>query len=121
MCVYLAHLSFFICISTLDQPFAGILRATLYVGHCYLVTSLLLSIIRLFGGLVADIKRKAPFYASDFKDAIALQSVASVVYIFIVRLAPIVTFGGLLGVATENNMVSDCELRKTMGAGGYRM
>ena len=32
---------------------------------------------RLFGGLIDDVKRKAPFYLSDFKDGVSIQSLAS--------------------------------------------
>jgi len=61
---------------------------------------------KLFGGLWADIKRKKPFYLSDFKDGLAVQSVASIIFIYFACLTPIITFGGLLGDATENRMAS---------------
>jgi sodium bicarbonate transporter 10 len=57
---------------------------------------------RLFGGLLDDLKRKRGFYWSDFTDALALQSVASVVFLYFACLAPIITFGGLLADATGN-------------------
>ncbi|CAK8673673.1 unnamed protein product [Clavelina lepadiformis] len=57
---------------------------------------------RLFGGLLNDIKRKAPFYASDFKDCLSIQCVASFIFLYFAILTPIVTFGGLLGDATHN-------------------
>ncbi|CAC5394186.1 Anion exchange protein 3,Anion exchange protein 4,Anion exchange protein 2,Sodium bicarbonate cotransporter 3,Sodium-driven chloride bicarbonate exchanger,Electroneutral sodium bicarbonate exchanger 1,Band 3 anion transport protein,Electrogenic sodium bicarbonate cotransporter 1,Electrogenic sodium bicarbonate cotransporter 4 [Mytilus coruscus] len=59
---------------------------------------------RLFGGLVADIKRKIPWYPSDFKDCLHMQCVASVIYLYLATLTPNVTFGGLLGLATDNYM-----------------
>ncbi|XP_052079276.1 electroneutral sodium bicarbonate exchanger 1-like isoform X5 [Mytilus californianus] len=58
----------------------------------------------LFGGLVADIKRKIPWYPSDFKDCLHMQCVASVIYLYLATLTPNVTFGGLLGIATDNYM-----------------
>lgn len=61
---------------------------------------------RLFGGLINDIKRKAPWYLSDFKDAFALQSVASVFFLYFACLTPIITFGGLLGSATEQRIAA---------------
>jgi len=61
---------------------------------------------RLFGGLIDDIKRKAPFYKSDFTDAFAIQSVASVTFLYFASLSPIITFGGLLGDATENRLAA---------------
>ncbi|XP_050448371.1 electroneutral sodium bicarbonate exchanger 1 isoform X2 [Cataglyphis hispanica] len=61
---------------------------------------------RLFGGLINDVKRKAPFYLSDFKDALALQCVASFIFLYFACLSPIITFGGLLGEATGKNMAA---------------
>ena len=61
---------------------------------------------RLFGGLINDIKRRAPFYISDFKDAISLQCLASFIFLYFAILTPIVTFGGLLSDATDNYLVS---------------
>ena len=57
---------------------------------------------RLFGGMLNDIKRKNPFYLSDFKDAASVQTLASFIFIYFACLTPIVTFGGLLGDATGN-------------------
>jgi hypothetical protein len=57
---------------------------------------------RPFGGLINDIKRKKPFYWSDFKDSFALQCVASMIFIYFACLTSFITFGGLLGDATEN-------------------
>ncbi|CAL1547649.1 unnamed protein product [Lymnaea stagnalis] len=59
---------------------------------------------RLFGGLIADVKRKLIFYASDFKDSLHIQCVASIIFMYLVTLAPNVTFGGLLGLATDQCM-----------------
>lgn len=61
---------------------------------------------RLFGGLINDLKRKIPFYVSDFKDALALQCVASWIFLYFACLSPIITFGGLLGEATGKNMAA---------------
>lgn len=60
---------------------------------------------RLFGGLIADIKRKVPWFLSDFKDALHIQCVASTIFLFLATLTPNVTFGGLLGQATDQYMV----------------
>ncbi|XP_078489431.1 electroneutral sodium bicarbonate exchanger 1 isoform X2 [Ciona intestinalis] len=57
---------------------------------------------RLFGGLIEDVKRKAPFYFSDFKDCLSIQCLASFIFLYFAILTPIVTFGGLLGDATHN-------------------
>ncbi|ESO84530.1 hypothetical protein LOTGIDRAFT_222036 [Lottia gigantea] len=61
---------------------------------------------RFFGGLIDDIKRKVPFWPSDFKDAIHVQSLASFIFLYFACLTPIITFGGLLGHATQNNMAA---------------
>lgn len=61
---------------------------------------------RLFGGLMNDIKRKAPWYWSDFKDALSLQCVASWIFLYFACLSPIITFGGLLSEATGKNMAA---------------
>lgn len=59
---------------------------------------------KLFGGLINDVKRKLPWYLSDYKDAVAIQCVASFIFIYFGVLAPVITFGGLLGEATEDNI-----------------
>ncbi|XP_007908765.2 electroneutral sodium bicarbonate exchanger 1 isoform X4 [Callorhinchus milii] len=59
---------------------------------------------RLFGGLVLDIKRKIPWYWSDFKDAFSLQCVASFLFLYCACMSPVITFGGLLGEATEGRI-----------------
>ena len=62
-------------------------------------------ICRWFGGLVEDIKLKSRHYASDFRDGFALQSVASVVFLYFATLTPVVAFGAVLGDHTANHMV----------------
>ncbi|XP_062299099.1 electroneutral sodium bicarbonate exchanger 1 [Scomber scombrus] len=59
---------------------------------------------RLFGGLILDIKRKVPFYVSDFKDGLSLQCVASFLFLYCACMSPVITFGGLLGEATEGRI-----------------
>ncbi|XP_073941411.1 na[+]-driven anion exchanger 1 isoform X2 [Choristoneura fumiferana] len=61
---------------------------------------------RLFGGLLNDLKRKIPWYWSDFKDALAIQCIASWIFLYFACLSPIITFGGLLGEATGKNMAA---------------
>ncbi|XP_065203094.1 sodium bicarbonate cotransporter 3 isoform X2 [Planococcus citri] len=60
----------------------------------------------LFGGLINDVKRKLPWYKSDFTDALALQCVASWIFLYFACLSPIITFGGLLSDATHKNMAA---------------
>ncbi|XP_022527707.2 sodium bicarbonate cotransporter 3-like isoform X1 [Astyanax mexicanus] len=59
---------------------------------------------RVFGGLVNDVKRKAPFYWSDIVDGLSLQCVASVLFLYCACMSPVITFGGLLGEATRSNI-----------------
>ncbi|CAL8295155.1 unnamed protein product [Merluccius merluccius] len=59
---------------------------------------------RIFGGLVWDIKRKLPFYWSDLRDALSLQCLASVLFLYCACMSPVITFGGLLGEATKGNI-----------------
>ncbi|XP_068241534.1 sodium-driven chloride bicarbonate exchanger isoform X1 [Palaemon carinicauda] len=61
---------------------------------------------RLFGGFINDLKRKKPWYLSDFVDGISIQSVASFFFLYFACLTPIITFGGLLGEATENRIAA---------------
>ncbi|XP_011439491.2 electrogenic sodium bicarbonate cotransporter 1 [Magallana gigas] len=62
-----------------------------------------------FKGLIDDIRRKVPFYLSDFKDSLHVQCLGSFVYVFLGTLTPNVTFGGLLGQATDQYMgVMEC-------------
>merc|ERR1719431_1988508 len=56
---------------------------------------------RLFGGLIADVKRKLPWFASDFKDAIHIQTLASIIYIYLATVTKAITFGGFLGDITD--------------------
>ncbi|XP_058036127.1 sodium bicarbonate cotransporter 3 isoform X2 [Ahaetulla prasina] len=59
---------------------------------------------RLFGGLILDIKRKTSFFLSDFKDALSLQCLASILFLYCACMSPVITFGGLLGEATEGRI-----------------
>uniref|UniRef100_A0A7M4DXM9 Anion exchange protein n=1 Tax=Crocodylus porosus TaxID=8502 RepID=A0A7M4DXM9_CROPO len=57
---------------------------------------------RLFGGLVKDIRRKAPWYWSDFYDALNIQCFSAILYIYLATVTNAITFGGMLGDATDN-------------------
>ncbi|XP_067084017.1 sodium-driven chloride bicarbonate exchanger isoform X2 [Osmerus mordax] len=59
---------------------------------------------RVFGGLLMDIKRKAPHYLSDYTDAVSLQCLASFLFLYCACMSPVITFGGLLGEATEGRI-----------------
>ncbi|ELK03021.1 Anion exchange protein 4 [Pteropus alecto] len=56
---------------------------------------------RLFGGLIQDVRRKASWYPSDFSDALHPQCLSAVLYIYLATITNAITFGGLLGEATD--------------------
>lgn len=56
---------------------------------------------KLFGGLIADVKRKLPWFVSDFKDALSIQTLASIIYIYLATVTKAITFGGFLGDITD--------------------
>ena len=41
------------------------------------------SLPRFCGGLIKDIKRKAPFFASDFYDALNIQALSAILFIYL--------------------------------------
>ncbi|XP_068609431.1 electrogenic sodium bicarbonate cotransporter 4 [Brachionichthys hirsutus] len=57
---------------------------------------------RVAGGLWLDIKRKIPWYCSDIYDGFHIQSISSVLFIYLGCITNAITFGGLLGDATDN-------------------
>ncbi|XP_061554596.1 LOW QUALITY PROTEIN: electrogenic sodium bicarbonate cotransporter 1-like [Phycodurus eques] len=57
---------------------------------------------RFCGGLVLDVKRKLPYFASDFYDALHIQSLSTILFIYLGTVTNAITFGGLLGDATES-------------------
>ncbi|KAM8794198.1 electroneutral sodium bicarbonate exchanger 1 [Eudromia elegans] len=59
---------------------------------------------RLFGGLILDVKRKAPWFWSDFRDGLSLQCLASFLFLYCACMSPVITFGGLLGEATKGHI-----------------
>ncbi|KAI3385130.1 hypothetical protein SNEBB_002587 [Seison nebaliae] len=61
---------------------------------------------RFAGGLIDDIKRKKEFYWSDFRDALSIQTISTIIFMYFACLAPIVTFGGLMGQETNNYMAA---------------
>lgn len=60
---------------------------------------------RFCGGLLLDIKRKAPFFISDFTDGFHIQALSAILFIYLGTVTNAITFGGLLGDATENMQV----------------
>ncbi|KAG8184123.1 hypothetical protein JTE90_008907 [Oedothorax gibbosus] len=61
---------------------------------------------RPFSGLIADIRRKAPWYFSDFKDCLALQCISSIVFLYFACIAQTTTLGTLLAHVTNQRMAA---------------
>uniref|UniRef100_G1P2B0 Anion exchange protein n=1 Tax=Myotis lucifugus TaxID=59463 RepID=G1P2B0_MYOLU len=57
---------------------------------------------RCFGGLCLDVKRKLPWFLSDFYDGFHIQSISAILFIYLGCITNAITFGGLLGDATDN-------------------
>uniref|UniRef100_A0A8C7KZT0 Anion exchange protein n=1 Tax=Oncorhynchus kisutch TaxID=8019 RepID=A0A8C7KZT0_ONCKI len=57
---------------------------------------------RFCGGLWLDIKRKVPWILSDFSQGFHIQSISAVLFIYLGCITNAITFGGLLGDATDN-------------------
>ncbi|XP_028035367.1 anion exchange protein 3 isoform X2 [Bombyx mandarina] len=55
---------------------------------------------RLFGGVIRDMKRRYPFYVSDFVDALNGQCVAATIFMYFAAVSSAITFGGLLAEKT---------------------
>lgn len=94
---------------SIPDPYSRLLRAleaspSLLVSveeRCLLPVS-----SRFFGGLCLDVKRKLPWFPSDFYDGFHLQSISAVLFIYLGCITNAITFGGLLGDATDNYQVS---------------
>ncbi|XP_041956049.1 electrogenic sodium bicarbonate cotransporter 4 isoform X2 [Alosa sapidissima] len=57
---------------------------------------------RFCGGLFLDIKRKVPWFPSDLYEGFHVQSISAVLFIYLGCITNAITFGGLLGDATDN-------------------
>ncbi|CAB1450020.1 unnamed protein product [Pleuronectes platessa] len=57
---------------------------------------------RFCGGLYLDIKRKLPWLPSDIYEGFHIQSISAVLFIYLGCITNAITFGGLLGDATDN-------------------
>lgn len=82
--------------------YPSICLAVLHIAFRHM---LVLSVSRFCGGLIKDLKRKAPFFASDFYDALNIQALSAILFIYLATVTNAITFGGLLGDATDNMQV----------------
>ena len=60
---------------------------------------------RFCGGLLADLRRKAPWFLSDFTDGFHPQTLSSIMYIYLATVTKAITFGGFLGEITDGLQV----------------
>ena len=57
---------------------------------------------KIFGGLIADINRKKSWFFSDFRDALHMQTIATIIYIYLATITKAITFGGFLSEITND-------------------
>ena len=60
---------------------------------------------RFCGGLIADLRRKIPWFLSDFTDGLHPQTLSSIMYIYLATVTKAITFGGFLGEITDGLQV----------------
>ncbi|KRZ29806.1 Electrogenic sodium bicarbonate cotransporter 1 [Trichinella pseudospiralis] len=62
---------------------------------------------RIFGGLIEDGRRKAPWFISDFTDAFkgrVTQTIAAAIFLFFANISKIITFGGVMDHVLEKEI-----------------
>ena len=72
---------------------------------------------RIFGGLAADLKRKMPFYRTDFKDGLNSKVAGTTLFLYFAVLANAIAFGALTGVLT-NGQIGIAEMLVVTALGG---
>lgn len=69
------------------------------------------------GGLLGDIRRRLPYYQSDFRDGLSSKVVGSTLFLYFACLANAVAFGALTGLMTEGQ-IGTVEMIVATAAGG---
>lgn len=59
---------------------------------------------RLLGGIIDDIRRKAPNYLSDFRDGFHSNVAGTTLFLYFAALANAIAFGALTGLLTGNDI-----------------
>ncbi|ODN05154.1 Anion exchange protein 3 [Orchesella cincta] len=72
-----------------------------------------------FGGLYNDIKRRLPFYVSDYTDAFNFQCFSTIVFMYFASIGFVITFAGLMGEKTKNLIGTSETLTSTAMAGTF--
>ncbi|MCG8653824.1 MAG: PTS sugar transporter subunit IIA [Pirellulales bacterium] len=57
-----------------------------------------------FAGIIGDVRRRLPHLADDFRSGMQPKCIASIIFLFFACLAPAITFGGIMGLATEGQI-----------------
>ncbi|MCA8989839.1 MAG: PTS sugar transporter subunit IIA, partial [Planctomycetaceae bacterium] len=70
-----------------------------------------------FGGIRDDIRRRWPHYRDDWLRGWSTKSASAMVFLFFACLAPAVTFGGIMGVVTDQQ-IGVVEMLIATAAGG---
>lgn len=70
-----------------------------------------------FGGIAADLRRRLPFYASDFRDGLHPKVAASALFLYFACLANAIAFGGLTALVTGGE-IGTVEMLVGTAAGG---
>ena len=55
-------------------------------------------------GVLADMRRRRPYYLSDWTDGFQKKSIAAILFMYFACLAPTVAFGGLVSIITNGSM-----------------
>ncbi|PKS10716.1 hypothetical protein jhhlp_002473 [Lomentospora prolificans] len=72
---------------------------------------------RLFSGMANDLRRRAPFYASDWKDAWDYRVVPATVYMYFANILPALAFSLDMFTSTDSNYgVNEVLLASVLGA-----
>lgn len=73
-------------------------------------------------GILADVRRKLPYYATDFTDGFNLKGLATILFLFFACLAPSIAFGGLLAFLTDGEIgVVEAILATAIGGVTYAL
>ena len=72
---------------------------------------------RPFSGIMNDVKRRGPSYASDWKDGIRKRTLGASLFLYFACLAPVVAFGGIASLITEGD-IGVIEFILSSGFGG---
>lgn len=76
----------------------------------------------LASGLIADLRRKYPFYGSDFADGFNVKGLAAILFLYFACLAPSIAFGGLLAFFTRGEIgVVEALLATAIGGVTYAL